>query len=217
MQYDENKINEDNIKINVNKKSKKEIFSKITYCLISLLALIVIVISISFLVQIKILNKNYGNLFGYTVLQVKSGSMQKEIMISDLVIVEILANSNQDNIDQIKENIEVNDVITFNRENYLITHRVIEKNENNLITKGDANNTADKAVDYEDVVGKVVKIIPNIAIWKKVFSEKSVLIPLSSGVLLLIITMMIDDSEEVEEEVDGKKKQKIQKGKRFKN
>lgn len=215
MLFDENKeIKKEKRK--QNNRNKGKILSKIFSYIILLFSLIIIIFSTTLLIQIKILNKNYGSLFGYTVLEVKSGSMQQEIQIGDLVIVKILASLEDDGINQIKENINIDDIITFSRENHLITHRVIEKDQDSLITKGDANNTEDKPIKYEDIVGKVVKIIPNIAIWKKVFSEKSVLIPLSSGVLLLIITLMIDDNNEIEKDVNEKKKQKVQKGKRFK-
>lgn len=199
-----------------NKNKKRLTMSKVFSQLILIFAIIIIIFSSVFIIQIKVLNRNYANILGYTILEVQSGSMQKEILIGDLVIVKILTNSKENNEEQIKEIIEVDDIITFTKENYLITHRVIEKKEEDLITKGDANNTEDKPIYYSDIVGKVVKIIPNIAIWKRVFSEKTVLIPLLSGVTLLVVTLLIEDDSEIKKESNEKKKQKIQKGKRFK-
>lgn len=225
MQYDKDK-NKDKVKEIQKTKKTKNILSKSFSYILVFISLIIIIFNVLVVVQTKVLKKNYANIFGYTMLEVKSGSMQNEIMIGDFIIVKILEDSsnkdnkgnidNKESINNLKKNIKVNDIITFLRENYLITHRVIEKNEDNLITKGDANNTADESLYYNDVVGKVIKIIPNIAIWKKVFSEKSVFIPLSSGILLLLIVFMIDDSEETKKEDDGENKKKIQKGKRFK-
>ncbi len=202
-----------------NNKKTKNIFSRFFSVIVVIITLIIITFNLLIIVQTKVLKKNYANIFGYTILSVKSGSMQNEIMIDDIVIVKILEdpnNDNKENIENLKNNIEVNDIITFLRENYLITHRVIKKNQDDLITQGDANNAADAPVNYKDIVGKVVKVIPNIGIWKKVFSEKSVLIPLLSGTILLVIAFMIDDSEETKKDEYGKSKQKIQKGKRFK-
>ena len=231
MQYDKEKEKEIdktiNKTINVenasNKTKRKFKLSKIFSYLIFLISLIIIFFSSFYLVQTKLLKKNYADIFGYTILDVKSGSMQKEIMIGDLVIVKILAseknaeeNIDNNDIDKIKDNINVEDIITFIKEDYLITHRVLEKRDEDIITKGDANNTEDDPILYKDIVGKVVKIIPNIAIWKKVFAEKSVLVPLLSGTILLVITLMIDDGKETKKEINGKKKNKIQKGKRFK-
>ncbi len=231
MQYDKEKekeidktINKTvNIENTSNKTKRKLKLSKIFSYLIFLISLIIIFFSSFYLVQTKVLKKNYANIFGYTILDVKSGSMQKEIMIGDLVIVKILAseknaeeNIDNNDIDKIKDNINVEDIITFIKEDYLITHRVLEKRDEDIITKGDANNTEDDPILYKDIVGKVVKIIPNIAIWKKVFAEKSVLVPLLSGTILLVITLMIDDGKETKKEINGKKKNKIQKGKRFK-
>ena len=49
------------------------------------------------------------------------------------------------------------DVITYEEdENYFVTHRIIEKYENKLITKGDKNNEADVEINNSQIVGKVV-------------------------------------------------------------
>ena len=58
----------------------------------------------------------------------------------------------------------VGDIITYEVEEqgtkYLVTHRIIEKNENGYITKGDANNTNDEGTIYENVIrGKLFLII----------------------------------------------------------
>lgn len=221
-----------------------EVFSSV----VIVIAIVIIVFTLTYLFQIKIQNKLYANIFGYTILQVKSGSMGKEILIGDLVVVQVLNNSNSSNnnsnsnnsnnkdvaktsptedstalktkqtTEHIKNNIAKNDVITFEKENFLITHRVLELNEDNLVTKGDANNTEDKPIEYTDVIGKVVNIIPNIAVWEQVFSEKTVIIPLVGGITLLIFAVLIDTNETIKEkkELNGKKRTKIQKGKRFK-
>ena len=40
---------------------------------------------------------------------------------------------------------------------YYITHRIVEKNENEFITKGDANNKNDNYKVYENAIkGKVI-------------------------------------------------------------
>lgn len=50
----------------------------------------------------------------------------------------------------------VGDIITYETEEqgtkYLVTHRIIEINENGYITKGDANNTKDEETIYENVI-----------------------------------------------------------------
>jgi hypothetical protein len=46
----------------------------------------------------------------------------------------------------------------------LITHRIIEIKEYGVITKGDANSTADPETGFDRIEGKVVLVIPKIGI-----------------------------------------------------
>ncbi len=83
---------------------------------------------------------------GVSILQITSGSMKNELKIGDIVLIK---ESNE-----YKEN----DIITYNVDNeYLVTHRIIKKNGNNYITKGDNNNTIDSIiVKEENIEGKVI-------------------------------------------------------------
>ncbi len=58
------------------------------------------------------------------------------------------------------------DIITFfQTESTQIptTHRIVGIQDNGFITKGDANNTTDTVVVTEEmIVGKVVKVVPNV-------------------------------------------------------
>ena len=96
--------------------------------------------------HIKKIDKN--EVFKVTLFIVKTGSMNPTININDIIIVERtkeLANS---------------DIIAFKQEGNLIVHRIVEKNENEIITKGDFNNQEDESIQYEQVIGKVVQVIP---------------------------------------------------------
>lgn len=84
---------------------------------------------------------------GFSVLRVDSGSMEPSISVGDILIIKECGNY------------EVNDVVTYNVDNdYLVTHRIIEKKEdNNFVTKGDNNNTKDNdKVTRENIEGKVI-------------------------------------------------------------
>ena len=50
------------------------------------------------------------------------------------------------------------DIITYSFEdNYLVTHRIIEKNNEGFITKGDNNNSEDnELIKLENIKGKVI-------------------------------------------------------------
>ena len=132
---------------------------------------IVIIIGFYYIYQIKIVQNDYANLFGYTFFEVATASMFPTIEIGDVVIVELT------------QEVKPNDIIVYIDGESIITHRLIEKNDNELIAKGDANNSEDKPIQKDMVLGKVIKIMPKIGIWRKIFT--------SSEVVGLVIVLMI--------------------------
>lgn len=49
------------------------------------------------------------------------------------------------------------DVITYEEDkNYFVTHRIVSKNDDTLITKGDRNNEVDTEISNSKILGKVV-------------------------------------------------------------
>lgn len=117
--------------------------------IITLTAIVFLLIPLIYLIY----SISNNSLFILTVL---SGSMSPTMEPGDVVIVSKV------NLGEIKEG----DIITFKEGNNYITHRVIEvKRENDIkfITKGDANKDPDqRTVNPEEVIGKVVFIIPKI-------------------------------------------------------
>ena len=133
---------------------------------------IIIIIGIYYIYQIKIEKNEYANLFGYTFFEVATASMHPTIEIGDVVIVKIT------------KEIEENDIIVYIDGESIITHRLIEKNDNELIAKGDANNSEDKPINENMVLGKVTKIIPKLGTWRKVFTSKEIV-----GLVFILITL----------------------------
>lgn len=91
----------------------------------------------------------------YPMAAITSGSMWPELKKGDLVFIQ--------GIDP--KTIQVNDIIVYandpstgSGQGGFTIHRVIELKEDTLITKGDANNIADKPVKYEDIIGRLLKI-----------------------------------------------------------
>ena len=138
-----------------------------------ILVTIIIMLAIYYFIQIKVCNKPYANIFGYTFFEVATGSMEPTIDVGDVIIVKITNEVNE------------NDIIVCNKDNAFITHRLIRIDEDNFITKGDANNTEDEPMDKSDLIGKVVSIIPNFALWKKVIFTPQVIIPIFIMLILL--------------------------------
>lgn len=165
----------------------KENLRKIgTICLNTIL-IIVIVITIIFtysFIQMKRKNTKYINIFGYTVMQVVTGSMADTINIKDIIIVKL---TNQ---------IDKDDIVTFQEENILITHRVVEIENDIVTTKGDANNSYDTPIKKQDIIGKVVFIIPKVGIWQKVLTTPKVIISGSITICLLYFIINKDKRKE---------------------
>ena len=133
---------------------------------------IVIIIGFYYIYQIKILNKDYADLFGYTFFEVATASMYPTIEIGDVVIVKIT------------KEVEQNDIIVYTEGESIITHRLIEKKDDQLIAKGDANNSEDKPIGQEMVLGEVIKILPKVGIWRKIFVSPEVV-----GLIILVIVL----------------------------
>jgi len=87
----------------------------------------------------------------YPMAAITSGSMWPALHTSDLVFIQ--------GVTKAEDEVEVGDIVVFvNKKNAFTIHRVTELNEATLITKGDANNVADPAIAYDDVIGKLYKI-----------------------------------------------------------
>lgn len=175
----------------MNKKINfKNVINKIIGIIFNLLIAIVfvlIIIGIYYLVQIRILKNNYGNIFGYTFFEVATGSMADTIEIGDVVVVEIT------------KEIQEDDIIVYQDGDNFITHRLLEiKDNGELITKGDANNTEDDPISNKQVLGKVIKIIPNLGIIKNALLSPKVLILITILIILLGISFKITSKTEEE-------------------
>ena len=83
------------------------------------------------------------------LLIVKSNSMYPTLQKGDFILIK----RNNDH--------KKGDIITYDYEsNYLVTHRIIEKNNNFFITKGDNNNSEDdKFIQLDNIKGKVILIL----------------------------------------------------------
>lgn len=133
---------------------------------------IILIITIYNNIQIKILKNSYSSFFGYSVFGVQTGSMEEEINAGDWIIVK---NSNK---------FKLNDIVTYYKDGDFITHRIVEAYNGTYVTKGDANNTKDEPINEDQIVGKVVKILPNFTAIKKVLFNPFV-------VLAIIVTLYL--------------------------
>ena len=118
--------------------------------------------------------QSYVNVFGYTFFVVATGSMSGTINVNDAVIVKIT------------DKFKVNDIITYMNDGYFITHRVISIKGDEIITKGDINNTEDDPINYNNVIGKVSFIFPF-----------SIIFEILGSLILIFIVIVIFNFEKI--------------------
>lgn len=131
-------------------KNRSGLIKTIAYLILTFIVGIVIYSFIS----TQILKKDYTNIFGYTYYSVATGSMKPVISPNDLIFVKIT------------KNVSKGDIVTFKDSGSIVTHRLIDINNNKYITKGDANNTSDTGINKNDIIGKVVYVITPDVIFK---------------------------------------------------
>ncbi len=180
-------------------KKSHRIVNIIVNILIFIVILIILFCLFSFF-SLKVLQNKYVNIFGYSYFQVATGSMKDYINEGDVVIVKI--NSGYDE----------GDVVTYISGNDFVTHRVIEENDDYIITKGDNNNTNDNPIDKSLVLGKVVKIIPNVKAIKGVLSSPKVVILIF--VSLFCLSLLFSYNGNKEKDVEEESSKKVEKNKK---
>ena len=143
-------------------------------------------------------DKSFPNYFGYTFFEVASGSMEPTLKINDVILVKIG-----------NDNLIKGDIVAFYSENAVITHRILFIDGTIITVKGDNNNVVDKPIVREQVIGKVIKIIPELGIWKKVLTEPKILLAIFITLLLFDFALSYGDKDKKFdkkiEETDGQK------------
>lgn len=165
-----------------------KIIKKVIINLIIFVLSVIAILAIWGFIQLNIQNKEYINIFGFSILSTETGSMSPTIKKGDIIIIKIG--------DEIKEK----DIITYKQDNVLITHRIEKIDGDMIITKGDYNNIQDEPIEKSQVIGKSVYIFNNIEVWKKVFSDKYVIISIVITIILFIL--LISYKEKIGEKKD---------------
>ena len=152
----------------------------ITKNIINVLCVILfIILALVIYAKLKITFSNndiHANYFGYRLFEVASGSMEPTLQINDVLLVKVNDND-----------LKKDDIIAYQQDDSVITHRIVVVDNDNLIVKGDANNTVDSPITKSQVIGKVVKVYPKLGIWKRILTEPKILI-------LIFITLLLFDA-----------------------
>ena len=165
-------------------KILKTVFNILTIFIVFL----VIIVSYNFF-QINIFKKHYTNFFGFTIFEVTTGSMSGTIEINDVILVKIT------------KDVKAGEIITFENKDEIITHRIVAEKDDELFTKGDANNSEDLPIKRDSVIGKVIKVFPKFGIWVKVLSDVKVI----GSIIVTIVLFGMAVSSKKEEKHKEKK------------
>ena len=179
------------------KEKNKGIFKKIINIALDVFIVIlgvILLITVYNNIQVKILGHDYASFFGHSVFEVQTGSMGEIIEPGDWIVVKY------------EKNIKLNDIVTFEHKGEYITHRVIEAYNGTYVTKGDANTAKDAPISKEQIVGKVVKIIPNFGILRKTIFNPIVLIAIIITLFFLNQVFKKTTKEDLEKEKALKEK-----------
>lgn len=133
-----------------------------------------------FFILLNIFSMNNKSLFGFRIYRVISGSMQPALQIGDVIIVKKSTNYAE------------RDIITYSNGLTTITHRIIAINNDEVITKGDANEVDDKPINKEQIVGKFFFRISNFSLFSIILS-KNVIYLIMIFLLVLIFLLVIGD------------------------
>lgn len=189
---------------NINKRKKNTKTAK------KILDVIIIILLYNIiLVLISCINKiDDINFFGYNAYIITTDSMADSINSGDIVIVKEVP----------EEELQVGDVITFEKDYQVITHRITkiddETGKRVYTTKGDNNNLEDnQKIEYEQIKGKSVLTIPKLGYLFN-FLENQIVFLLIVLILLIVLFFRIRKNEKME---IRREKKKIEQEKREEN
>lgn len=191
----------------INKIKENKILRTIANTLYYILFVIVILILLVVLIQ-RISNNNIS-LFGFRIFNIVSGSMMPDYEIGDILISKSIEPSE----------IKIGDDVVYlgkksGFQGKIVTHRVIEKTEENgkytFKTKGTANEEADPSITEEQVYGKIIYKVHSLSFISKVINNIYafyffIFVPLSIIIIKKITDIVYyikhkDDEEDEEEQ-----------------
>jgi len=176
-------------------KSKTEILELISNFLFSLFFTFFAIIAVC---QVGL------KLLGFNMLNVETGSMEPVLPVNTLVFVQSAE----------PETIKEGDIITFviNERGTLATHRVIDVNSGRrvFVTKGDANNTDDGSISWDNVVGVMRFKIPKIGgIFQMITAPENRPVMITIIVILLVGIFIWEAAVKIKKKYRLKKKSPV--------
>lgn len=116
---------------------------------------------------------------GMRIMYVVSDSMNPTFVKGDLLVL------SQEHFNGLTEG----DIVAYEADWHpqgLITHRIVNKTSETIITQGDNNNSPDPSITEENIVGEIVGIVPKIGV---LFEKTTLIIIAISSSILYSITL----------------------------
>lgn len=121
---------------------------KIVSRLIVALLAVLLLLNLYTIAMRQFAGEKQPTVFGFSTAVVLSGSMEPAIHVDDMVVL------------RAQETYAPGEIVLYEGENSMVTHRIVGTEDGAYLTRGDANNIDDPPVPKENVVGKVVCTIP---------------------------------------------------------
>ncbi len=143
---------------------------------------IIVLVLVALILGTTVYNLNAKNLvgeqmpmpFGFGVSVVVSGSMEPELSVNDLIVVTEA------------DELYVGQVIVYQVGSTLVVHRIKSINDDEIITRGDANNTDDAPISADMIKGEVAFAIPFVGMIIRLLQNPIVAVALIALALYLL-------------------------------
>lgn len=130
--------------------------------------------------------------FGIGSAVVLSGSMEPELSVGDLIIIKE------------KKDYEIGDIVVYQDNRSSVTHRIIAMDEENVTTKGDANNTEDRPIRYAQIKGEVLFSIPLLG-----YAVNFIKSPIGTLFIIALAILLLEGSFKSEKQKESEALDKI--------
>lgn len=123
------------------------------------------------------------SILGYKAYIITTDSMEPSVKQGDAILTK------KPKVKELKEG----DIITFDRNNEVITHRILRVDKGNddtyhYVTKGDNNNVEDKQkVSFDDIEGKKVIVFPKLGYVIEAAENQLVILIITLVVLIFLL------------------------------
>lgn len=150
------------------KKIKQVLDNKIFHFIFKIIEFLFFACIILYLVFIMLQRfSNNSSIAGFRMFTVATKSMTPIYNVGDVLLVK----------EQSLSNLKVGDDITYLGEkddfkDKIVTHRIIEINDDEIITQGVASSLADPKINYDQVFGKVIHKVYSISFISKVIRNQ---------------------------------------------